>query len=523
MDLVQRIEIVRGPSSALYGTNGMLATINIFTKSPADSGGGRVSMETGSFGGNKLFVSSSHYLGRGINLLVAGSAFHTTGRDVFFPDLEETTQLAGRTGGVGAERGYHSFAHLTWRNWSVMANFVDRQAEAPAGWYYSNFGDPGTSSRDARNFVEASWTRPVGKHSSLRFRLSYDQFRYRGRYHQDDEEGLTSDYRDLGKGDWLGSQLSFQTPVPRVGLLTFGTQGSVDLHSTQQSYYQSSPAELMRDVSQPDRSVGIFVQQQWDFTPRWTAYLGARLDDSHLRRHYLSPRLGLVYQRSAGTVYKALYGGAFRNPSAFEQFWRPSPDLVAETMKTFEVVREQRLRPRTDLSVSVFHYRVEGLIEGVAVVEGELQYRNLSAARTTGAEVELLGRPWDRIEASAAVSLQNAHWQNAHPSPHLPNAPHVITQLRAAVPLLRQKLIVASSGRYLSARRNTTGQAGNPVLLGDVTATTSRLHPQFDLQFGIRNFTNQLTPDPVSEEHLSPWMPRPGRSAFVRLLWRVGD
>jgi hypothetical protein len=67
------------------------------------------------------------------------------------------------------------------------------------------------------------------------------------------------------------------------------------------------------------------------------------------------------------------------------------------------------------------------------------------------------------------------------------------------------------------------GERGKSVLLADVTATTNRLHREFDLQFGVRNLTNRLVADPVSGEHLSPWMPRPGRSAFIRLLWRLGE
>jgi outer membrane receptor protein involved in Fe transport len=79
LDLVERIEIIRGPTSALYGSNGMLANINVVTRSPVDGERLRVAAETDSFGERKLSVASSLYLGSGANLLVSGSVFNNIG------------------------------------------------------------------------------------------------------------------------------------------------------------------------------------------------------------------------------------------------------------------------------------------------------------------------------------------------------------------------------------------------------------------------------------------------------------
>jgi iron complex outermembrane receptor protein len=79
MDLVERIEIIRGPTSALYGSNGILANINVVTRSPVDAERLHVAAETDTAGERKLSLSSGVYLGHGANLLVSGSIFNNTG------------------------------------------------------------------------------------------------------------------------------------------------------------------------------------------------------------------------------------------------------------------------------------------------------------------------------------------------------------------------------------------------------------------------------------------------------------
>ena len=162
MSLVEQIEVVRGPSSALYGTNGIFATVNIITKTPGNAAQTSVATELGSFGRQKVTASSAFGLGKEAKVLVSGTLSHAGGRTVAFPELANAGS-SSRTDNSGAETGYHLFADLTWRNWTVTALFGQHKYIIPTGWYGTIFGDTGTTDLDARNFVEAAWNRPVGK------------------------------------------------------------------------------------------------------------------------------------------------------------------------------------------------------------------------------------------------------------------------------------------------------------------------------------------------------------------------
>ena len=63
MNLIKQIEIIRGPSSALYGSNAIFATINIITKPPAEAGPLTLTVDTGSFGEKKGQIDGGRIAG----------------------------------------------------------------------------------------------------------------------------------------------------------------------------------------------------------------------------------------------------------------------------------------------------------------------------------------------------------------------------------------------------------------------------------------------------------------------------
>jgi iron complex outermembrane receptor protein len=479
----------------------------------------------GSFGERKGMFSSSMYLGKGANLLLSASVFHNGGQDHYFPRFDSPETNHGLAAGVDSERGYHTFANLVWRDWNFTAYFNSREKQVPAGWdAFSVFSDPSSHTRDSRNFVQASHSRDVGA-GKFRWHASYNQYRYEDRFDYDTDEGL-EDFRDIARGDWLASLLTYDRPLAGIGRLTLGTAANIDLRNLQRNFAVSPAYREQLYVSRPDRLYSLFAQQEWNVARRWTAYLGLRFDASRNYANSLSPRLALVYQRSPQTVYKFVYGRPFRNPSTYESYYYdnlsflPSGDLRPEKAHTFEVSAERRLRRGLVAIVNVYHYGLRDLIQAVYVPETELQqFQNSASNRAAGVEWELSGKVSPRLETAVSFALQRA--TNSTTGAWLVNSPRQIGKARAAVPLFREKLYLSGSLQYLSARQTRAGDNVPAVILTDFTATTNRLHREFDLQFGLRNLFDRRYWDPVALA--VDRMHQDGRSAFVKLIWRPAE
>jgi iron complex outermembrane receptor protein len=520
MDLVDQIEIVRGPSSALYGSNGLFATVNVITRTPTNAAREHVSTEVGSFGSQKVTASSSFTLGKGVKALISFSGEHSAGRTVDFPELAQQGISPSGTSHAEAEIGYHTFANLTWKNWTLTAVFGQHKAIVPTGWYGADIGDTGTTDLESRDFVEAAWSRAVGKDGEVRWRTHYDRYRYDGTY---DYSGDPT-YRnyDGALGDWLGSQFVYQTRRKLLGIVTVGGEGNVDLRNVQYSFnvVETSGASVREDlfrISHRRTSGGIFVQDELKLSPAWTAYLGGRIDGTTSDPAFFSPRAALVYTRHR-TTYKLMYGRAFRNPSTFERYWEPNPALRAERISTVEFSREQSLHKRVNLIASVFRYGLTNLIEGVLISENTLQYRNTWRASAVGVEAELNGHPLDWLETTASLSVQRT--RGIDDGRHLQNSPARLAQFRASAPVWRQRLVVSGAVRYVGSRFSAYADAMPAVTLADLTVTARRVNPRLDLQFGVRNLLNRQYSDPLSPEHTPQFLPGAGRNVYVRLIWR---
>ncbi len=529
MALVKRIEIIRGPSSALYGASGIFLTINVVTFFPEELNT-EVRTEAGSLGEKKLQAMTFIALGHGATLLLSGSLFNDAGQhSIYFPEDISPATNYGRAINMNGEKGYHLFGDFVWHSWNVTALFGTRDEIQPVSFGPTIFNDRGTRVEDSRNFVDATYTHDFDSSRSLQWRIEYDSYRFQGIYHYPPETsaGFIEDNRDSFHGDSVGSQLTYRFPVRHFGSLTVGTSAKFDLRALMQNFDLQPVYRQFLNVDKRDEQFAVFAQDEWDLTRKWKLNLGARLDYSALRANSFSPRAALIYQPSTKVSYKLLYGHAFRNPSVFELFYGvgfsslANPSASPEEANTFEFVVERKLTHKVNALLSVYHYGLSGLLVGVYTPSGLLQYQNTDNVRASGVEVELNGHPLHWLEISTSMAVQRAIY-SAHDYP-LANSPGQIGKLRFSVPLFANRFSLTSGMQYMGSRQTLDGVSAPPVFLHDITISAKRLPGNMELQAGVRDLWGARYSDPIALYEKYDTMPQPARSAFITLTWRKRD
>ena len=530
MNLIKRIEIIRGPSSALYGSNGVFATINIITKSPEEAGQMGLTTDIGSFGEKKGQVTGATSIGQNAQLLFSATVFNDSGESpLYFPQFNTPGTNNGNAIRMDGRKGYHFFSNLVWGNWSLTAAFAERKQIQPVSWGPTMFNDRGTSVNDVRNYVEAAYTREVHG-GTLRWRTYYDVFHDSPRFDYPLDASATpgiEDNRQAFLGNWVGTELTYRFDLARLGSVTAGTEAKADLRNLQNDYDVSPVPLQIMNIDRRDRSIALFAQDELKLSGRWKLDLGVRFDLSYYRSNFLSPRAALIYQPSSRWTYKFLYGRGFRNPSNFELFFDdggrsglPNPKARPEKTDTVEFDVERKIGKRMNLVAAAYGYWLRDFLEGVYGTNGLIQYQNIGKIHATGFEVEINGRPSHWLEATANYAIQNAKDNDADKI--LENSPNHLAKLRFAVPLGR-KLDASSGMQYYSSRRTLAGAIVSPVYLADATITSKRLLANFDVQFGIRNGFNRKCFDPIALNPAVDAMQQPGRTFFVELIAHAAE
>jgi outer membrane receptor protein involved in Fe transport len=454
LDDVERIEIVRGPGSVLYGTGAFFAVINVVTRgrdgrTHAELAGGAAADGVGR-GRTTGYVRLGEEGGAWTS--VAGAK--GVGRDFYFPEYVGDADALARD---GTARGLDGFQAGTlqgrawWRSLTLQWFLHSRDKQLPTGVYASIFGDPRAAVKDTRAFLEARFEPRISKTVESLTRAHANLYHFDGTYPYAPPPGGAGLSRETFRGNWIGGEQRFVfTPIAALRI----TAGGEVVGHVQAK--QSSTDETGAGPSFDTPFVVAAGYALADLTPAKAIKIsaGARLDYYSNLQSFdflgaFNPRIAVVAKPYARGNVKLLAGKAFRAPSVYELFYASPPQQIAsqnlrpEQVFSGELEFTHAFSPTVKATAAGYVNYVTQLVELVDApnMPGLLQYQNAPVpVLIPGFELELR-REWRQgWMIGASYSYAHASYLDAPDRRDVPNSLEHLASLKAAVPVVGRAL-----------------------------------------------------------------------------------
>jgi outer membrane receptor for ferrienterochelin and colicins len=524
VDMIERVEIVLGPSSSLYGANAFFAVINVITRTSQQVKNWEFSFQAGSFGSYEGRATYGHQF-HGLGVLLSGTFYDSQGQTLFFPEFDRPATNNGITSDTDYESYKHILATLTFHGFTLQGLFSTRERIVPTAYYGAVFNDPADLNDDTHQYLSLGYQHLVGKWQ-LDAQTSYDQARLQGPVPEMPIAAGAPVVLDTYsfRGNWWTGEVRVSRDLGERNHFTFGSEVRDNLRQDQ------GDAQNPPNVFSPEPSssfiTALYAQDELAITSRLTLNAGLRYDHYSTFGGTTNPRLGLIYRPAEKTTLKLLYGKAFRAPDVFETspdfgvFYDDNPTLRPERIKSLEARVEQGLGRYFQLSSGVYRNRIDNLITLVSnSADGNFQYQNVGSAEATGMDVEFSGRATSGLQGKASLDYVDAH-NLGDGNPLLDNSPRHMAKLDLIVPLVHQQLFASAEGQFLGRRLTLLQDSLSSYQIFNVTLLGHTFGKHMDMAASIFNVLDKKYFDPGRPEDPEDAIQQDGRSFRVKITGR---
>ena len=195
--MFERVEIIRGPASSLYGDSAFFAVVNVITRSGASLGGPSIALETGTLGTQLLRASAGRRFANGVDVALSGTYEHSDGVGrLYFPAFDTPATNNGVAEGLDGEGIRQFYGRLSFKGLAVTAAYGNRQRDVPTASNFTLFNPQvwREQTTDRHALLDADYGRSF-RGTRVTFRASYDRFSFDGTYPLDRRAGWRADQR----------------------------------------------------------------------------------------------------------------------------------------------------------------------------------------------------------------------------------------------------------------------------------------------------------------------------------------
>ena len=404
---IARIEVVRGPGGVTWGPNAVNGVINIITKDPADQQGLTITVRGGSQGAHRERIGYGFRDGK-LRMRVSGEF---DGADGF------------SKGGSLLRRYEDSRGRAQLSLYGIYEAGLDDTLTISAGGAVA-WGDPPTTplaglgvqgrfDSDAA-FLLGKWTHQIEHDSHFELTAFVNSFAASAGF-------PSADYRY----QQFALQFGHTFKPARAHMLTWGIDTRVDLlDATNADPFQLSKSYVANTI------VGAYVQDEWQFTPKWTLNLGGRVDYDSYGGFEPSGRAALSRQLSENSMVYGAVSRASHIPVAATRFLdmemfngltrvQADRDIHAITLMAYEAGYRGRFFDRLETNCNLFWHEYDDLTTfspawGLPTLL-IINFDNRAAASTYGVELDARWAVSKNLTLLGNYTFQHLDWRSSAP------------------------------------------------------------------------------------------------------------
>ncbi len=504
---VERIEVVRGAGSVIYGSAAFLAIVNVVHKTPPAGEHGALAATALDQSAVNAQLSSA---GEGKWLTLHVGAYRSEGERLFFSPMS-AGPASGVAQNVDGERAAHVDLRAKLGDFSLSASMNQRAKDVPTAPGDTVFGIPGTDKRDLRWFAELSWAHTFSSGLAADARLSYDGRRNDASLQLKPaattvNPAVSYPGSSGRSAEWLDAEARLRLPelfhhklfiggvvqdVLRVRLSAFSPAESISGATLAPStdYSQLVLSAYAGDDLRLGSRVQVNAAVRIDAYPDATSSNPADAAAVVGFATSVDPRVALIVQPYERGNLKLIYGKAFRAPSFYERFFQNGASqitgrscyanpangnaiecapLVPETIDTVEFEHVHQLDDALSLLAAGSWSAFTNILRltGVPGSPGKIAFgnRNTQTYSLSG-ELEARWQPRPGVLVSGWYAWSRVTNDNGF---IVPNVPKHTAALRVLWPLFGEALSVSSEAIWSSHRYTAfVNQANREALVGE--------------------------------------------------------
>lgn len=491
-DNIERIEIIRGPQSTIYGADAIGGVINVITRQPED---GSMNLETDAFAGSYgTWKASAQLSGREGDWQYDGlvSMFHTDGFSARTPRDAEADAFTNRT--ARGNLKYTGFNQLT------LSSFL--HYDTNRNEYDASGPDDAESYQDNQHWIAGLNGEFLTEDESIESRLSLSFSETNRRFYAASDSYFRG---QMASTLWenvfiLSETLSLVSGFEyedNRGVASDGIDASIDNKSAF-ALLRGNPADrLFVDISGRVDDHSMFSAEH-----TWRTTGSYRLNDVNTR-------------------LKSSYGTSFRAPNLYD-LYHPlygNPNLDPEKGKGFDIGIEQPLWNGHILTeLTYFHNAIRDQIDfdfrgwdpATGVVDGD--YRNLSSVRTQGYEFQISAYPLKGLQLTANYTWTDTLDRDAGTA--LARQPREVLSLSGDYSMLDNRLSLHANMQYVGERYNSANESNRMPSYTVWNGTIRyRISERFQAYLRVDNLFDKYYEEIIGYS-------TPARSAYVGLTTR---